>query len=119
MTWMALLMHVTIDANLDSVESGVYQQTLSFSSEPVVKEFRGNARDVKVRSTSADVATALASQASNKEPARLSSLEKPLVFSTKILGPVEIENASVGFFDVKERFVGSVYLPIAVPQSAK
>jgi hypothetical protein len=113
------LMHVTIDANLDSVEPDVYQQTLTFSSEPVAKEFRGSARDVSVQSTSADVAKALASQASNKEPARLSSLEKPLVFSTKIPGPVEIDNVSVGFFDVKGRFVGSVFLPSAVPQSAK
>ena len=119
------LMHVTIDANLDRVEPGVYQQTLNFSSEPEAKEFKGNPTEVRVRSTSADVRKALADVetggkgVSDGGQARLSSLTKPLIFSKKIPGPAEIENVSIGFFDAKERFVGSVFLPQVVPQLAK
>jgi hypothetical protein len=60
---------------------------------------------------------ALTKPGQEAQVARLSDRrDQPVTFETKQSGDVEIDNAELGFFDVKGRFVGSVFVPVVAAQ---
>jgi hypothetical protein len=111
------LVHVSIDAELSRVETATYRNVLRFSFLPAVKDFTGNINDITMRSRSSVLQRALTKPGQEAQVARLSDRrDQPVTFETKQSGDVEIDNAELGFFDVKGRFVGSVFVPVVAAQ---